>query len=96
MDLTKDSLKGMSWDCQQNYLNLLHFLDRYVWPWAKWSALSHDSYTCGLFPRTKPFPTRRVVEKNNFVASVVEAGDVMKQHCPSKCRPKDHKDWLYC
>ena len=69
---------------------------RYVWPWAKWSALSHDSYTCNLFPRTKAFPTRRLVEKNNFVASVVEAGDVMKKHCPEKCRPEDHKDWLYC
>jgi hypothetical protein len=36
------------------------------------------------------------MEKNNFVASVVEANDIMKRECPLKCRPKDHKDWLHC
>ena len=27
------------------------FLKRYIWPWAKWSAVSHDSYFCKQFPR---------------------------------------------
>ena len=22
------------------------FLKRYLWPWGKWSAVSHDSYSC--------------------------------------------------
>ena len=69
---------------------------RYIWPWSKWNAVSHDSYTCTQFPRTSAFPTRREIGPNNFVASVVEANDVMRQECPPKCRPKDHKDWLYC
>lgn len=69
---------------------------RYIWPWGKWSALSHDSYTCTQFPRTSPFPTKRLMEPNNFVASVVFANDVMRQKCPKKCRPKEHKDWQYC
>jgi hypothetical protein len=27
------------------------FLKRYIWPWAKWSAVSHDAYSCLQFPR---------------------------------------------
>ena len=65
-------------------------------PWAKWNALSHDSYTCTQFPRTSPFPTEREMGPNNFVASVVEANDVMRRECPLKCRPKEHKEWKYC
>ena len=42
---------------------------RYVWNWAKESSISHDSYTCKNYPRTKGFPTRRKKEPNNFVAS---------------------------
>ena len=72
------------------------FLKRYFWPWGKWSSMSHDSYTCQRFPRTSPFPTQRELVENNFVASVVEARDVMKKECPEACRPKLHKDWIYC
>ena len=42
---------------------------RYVWNWAKASSISHDSYTCKNYPRTKGFPTQRKNEPNNFVAS---------------------------
>lgn len=72
------------------------FLKRYLWPWGKWSALSHDAYTCQRFPRTSAFPTQREDGESNFVASVVEAKDVMRQECPESCRPKDHKDWKLC
>ena len=72
------------------------FLKRYFWPWGKWSAMSHDSYTCKRFPRTSPFPTRRLLTENNFVASVFEAKDVLRQQCPESCRPKEHKDWTLC
>ena len=73
------------------------FLKRYLWPWGKWNALSHDAYTCLQFSRTSPFPTRRIEgEKYNFVASVIGSNDVMRQECPEKCRPKDHKDWTLC
>ena len=69
---------------------------RYIWPWGKWSALSHDSYTCQKFPRTQAFPTQRILEKNNFVAAVISANDVLLEECPEKCRPKNHPDWKYC
>ena len=69
---------------------------RYLWPWGKWSALSHDAYTCLQFPRTSPWPTQRKMTTNNFVASVVSANDVLKEECPMKCRPKEHQDWKYC
>ena len=73
------------------------FLKRYLWPWGKWNAMSHDAYTCLQFSRTSPFPTRRKeLVPNNFVAAVVEVDDVMRQECPEKCRPKEHKDWIYC
>jgi len=72
------------------------FLKRYLWPWGKWSALSHDAYTCLQFPRTSPFPTQRKLSTNNFVASVVSSNDILQKECPVKCRPKNHKDWKYC
>jgi len=72
------------------------FLKRYLWPWGKWNAISHDSYTCQKFPRTQAFPTQRKMEKNNFVASVIADNDMLKKTCPLKCRPKNHPDWEYC
>ena len=72
------------------------FLKRYLWPWGKWNALSHDAYTCLQFPRTSPFPTRRKLEVNNFVASVITANDILREPCPQKCRPKEHQDWEFC
>merc|ERR1719336_1562462 len=72
------------------------FLKRYLWPWAKWSAVSHDSYFCRQFARTSPFPSRRKNDTNNFVAAVVEAGDFLTKPCPAVCRPKDHQDWVTC
>jgi hypothetical protein len=73
------------------------FLDsRYIWPWGKWSALSHDAYSCLQFPRTSPFPVRRENGTNNFVAAVATSNDVLLVKCPLKCRPKDHQDWELC
>ena len=79
---------------------LISAMTRYVWPWAKKLALSHDSYTCSRFSRTTAFPTRRVAGLGNFVGSVVSLNSSigLDEHgiCPVKCRPKDHQDWLYC
>ena len=83
--------------CQKHVVNVIDVIFRYIWPWGKWNAVSHDAYTCLQFPRTRPFPTRRVENQvSNFVAAVVSANDVMRQECPYKCRPKDHKDWTFC
>lgn len=72
------------------------FLKRYLWPWGKWSAVSHDSYSCQHFPRTSPFPTRRSEGENNFVAAVVQSRDILRKECPPACRPPDHQDWIRC
>ena len=82
--------KQDAWGPDQN------FLTRYIWPWARWSSLSHDSYSCMKFPNTKPFPTRRETGPNNFVAAVVEVGVTLTQECPPECRPSHHKDWVTC
>ncbi|TRY79599.1 hypothetical protein TCAL_05903 [Tigriopus californicus] len=72
------------------------FLKRYLWPWGKWNAITHDSYTCLQFPRTSPFPTQRQMRPNNYIASVHESHDILRIECPSKCRPQAHPDWKYC
>lgn len=86
----------MFWADRKAYGPDQGFLKRYIWPWAKWSSLSHDSYSCKQFPRTSPFPTRRKEGENNFVAAVVEAKDILRQECPVGCRPPDHQEWIRC
>ena len=77
-------------------------LVRYVWPWAKKVALSHDAYTCHKFSNTSPFPTRRLEGTvGNFVGSVVSLNHSIGSQedlwaCPKKCRPRDHPDWTFC
>ena len=90
------SRDSMFWAPREAYGPDQGVLKRYLWPWGKWSSMSHDSYTCQRYPRTRPFPTRRREEANNFVASVVEANDILKKECPVSCRPKKHKDWTTC
>jgi hypothetical protein len=69
---------------------------RYVWPWAKKDAISHDSYLCEKYPGTRPFPTRRPMEPNNFVAAVVADNYTLDRECPAACRPAGHQDWTHC
>ena len=71
-------------------------LNRYVWPWSKTDAVSHDSYLCQKYPDTRPFPTERKKEPNNFVAAIVTEKVLLWDECPENCRPKNHLDWLHC
>ena len=75
-------------------------LTRYVWPWGKKVALSHDAYTCRKFSNTSPFPTKRQAGVGNFIGSVISLNSSIGMDdngiCPEKCRPKDHKDWTHC
>merc|ERR1719402_1454359 len=67
-----------------------HLLTRYIWSWAKKTAMAHDSYTCKKFSRTFPFPTRRkegVV--GNYAGSVIAINATVDDECPEKCRPKN-------
>ncbi len=71
-----------------------------VWPWAKRLTMTHDSYLCKKYSYTSPFPTQRVEGVGNYVGSVVSLNATLKfvqgSECPIKCRPKNHKDWIYC
>ncbi len=78
-------------------------LAKYVYPWARKVALSHDSYFCAKYTdmEVRPFPSRRPRGKCNFVgAPCVEAimdkidVDNPKRACPRQCRKKP--DWTFC
>ena len=61
-------------------------------------VFQHDAHSCtrAKFRGSKPWPTRRLMEPNNFVASVVRENVTLSQKCPRPCRPQNHQDWEYC
>jgi len=70
-------------------------LTRLVWnPWGHRNALQHDAYTCHNFKNTVGWPTKRPMEPNNFIGSVVRENNRITQKCPIKCRRNRH--WEYC
>ena len=70
-------------------------LKKYIWnAWAKFNSIQHDSYLCEQFPGSIGFPTQRLMEPNNYVASVWKERDFMRKRCPVKCRRQ--REWLYC
>ena len=44
-------------------------LRTHVWPWAKSVAVQHDAYYCAMFSGSIPWPTKRLVEPNNYIAA---------------------------
>ena len=76
-------------------------LKRFIWPYAQNDSVIHDSYTCKIKRLRgtvmRPFPTRRLHGKFNFVGS--NGGNItLKQDgpCPEECRPMNHKEWVVC
>ena len=79
------------------------FLNEHVWPIAKLSAISHDSFLCrhDYGNRPEPFPTQRSSPNgtNCFVGCIRPCctQEILRfGPCPIECRPKNHTDWLYC
>lgn len=86
------------------------FLTNHIWPLARrQNSLAHDSFTC-LWSRfiyqidTRPFPSKRP-HPSCFVGcpkpccpDEINPNEDLSSHrqCPSLCRPKQHKDWLFC
>ena len=56
--------------------------------------LQHDSYWCGFYKGTKPFPTKR--EGNTFVGCPSHLCKAKIRECPVNCRPSYGKNWTYC
>ena len=65
-----------------------------------YEILLTDAYCCRKFSNTSPFPTKRLSGIGNFIGSVISlnqsVGFDSENYCPEKCRPKKHKDWVYC
>ena len=70
------------------------FLRKFIWPWLKTNALSHDSYTCERFPNTTPFPTKREMKRWNYIGALEVKKSKLDVECPLKCRL--NADWIYC
>ena len=68
---------------------------RLVWkPWGRRNALQHDAYSCEKFNNSIGWPTKRLMEPNNFVASVVRENVTLTEKCPEKCRRQP--EWEFC
>ena len=68
-------------------------LNKYIWPFIKNDVLIHDSYRCNS--NTAPFPTKR--KQNHLFVGCTRPCKIRKiDICPVKCRPTEHKDWLFC
>ena len=72
-----------------------------IWPYARNDSVIHDSYTCKIKrlrgTDMRPFPTRRLHGRFNFVGS--NGGNITLKKdgsCPKECRPIKHKDWVVC
>ncbi|XP_042231099.1 uncharacterized protein LOC121872423 [Homarus americanus] len=70
-----------------------------LWPFMAGHVLTHDSYWCGEYEAdTSPWPTRRVdglfVGLRRYKKKFHD--EKIPDKCPVKCRPADHRDWLYC
>ena len=78
-----------------------NFLSQYFWQIAKQNTTLHASFFCDSFNlKAEPFPTQRH-EKVCFVSCTHCCDEIYNKKnftwkCPLKCRPKDHKDWIYC
>ena len=80
-----------SWGPDQGLLKL------HVWKVFLGQVYQHDAYSCtrAKFKGSRPWPTQRLMEPNNFVASVVTENVTLTAKCPAPCRPKEHPDWDY-
>ena len=72
-----------------------------IWPYAKNDSVIHDSYTCKIKrlkgSEMRPFPTRRLYGKYNFVGSNGSNITLQKDGpCPKECRPIEHQEWILC
>ena len=95
---------------QNRYGEDQFFLGKHVYSLVKDDAIIHDSYLCGFYKDSSPFPTRR--NQSCFVGGkpyhfnktdckpLAFLRDQLKRRpfyvCPKECRHPDHLDWSYC
>lgn len=75
-----------------------NFLAYYIYPLMKHNSVQHDSYNCGMFSESIPFPSRRrgrcFVGESFGEIDCVKAGEFIE--CPLRCRPIEHPKWTTC
>ena len=75
------------------------FLRTYVWGLVKKNVTIHDSFNCDSLGGM-PFPTQR----SSYYCHVGGYGccgpeflnSSFPHECPYNCRPRDHKEWVFC
>ncbi|CAL4063259.1 unnamed protein product [Meganyctiphanes norvegica] len=75
-------------------------LKKVVWAQLHTNTYGHDSFKCHTFWHSHPWPTKRPDDRA-FVGSPVFRAEwknnlAIEMECPDYCRPKKHKDWIYC
>ena len=38
-------------------------LETYIWPWAKFTVLQHDAFSCQKYSKSRSWPTKRIDNK---------------------------------
>lgn len=72
-----------------------YFLSDHVYKEIKNNSTIHDSYLCKKYPKSKPWPTKRIGDC--FVGRVGKCNQTgIFKKCPEKCRPINHSDWISC
>lgn len=82
------SVKGLDQDLLENYF----------WRIMRKNAVIHDSYSCKKlggegFPTKRPDPFCYISCKYCCESKHTNQTNYV---CPIECRPKNHKEWIYC
>ncbi len=89
---------------KSKYMQDIRFLEQKVWPLIKDNQMGHDAYSCGSYPNSYPFPTKRD-DNYQHVGQVFNERDeprmddidnfIRNHENQIECRPEGHKDWVY-
>lgn len=75
------------------------FLKKYLWNTVKKNFTAHDSFHCSKYDSI-PFPTQRpwfYCHVGGYGCCGPEIMNSSFPHeCPYECRPKQHKEWIFC
>lgn len=75
------------------------FLKKYLWETVQKNFTAHDSFHC-LKYNSRPFPTQRpwfYCHVGGYGCCGIEILNSSFPHeCPYECRPKEHKEWIFC
>ena len=96
--LSKKISKNYNFHTQNEKGKDQEFLSKYFYPLIKSKSIIHDSFLCKIFDNSLPWPMKRL--SDCFVGSPSYCNESLAnkfyEECPFDCRPKNHKDWLYC